>query len=85
VGVQFVTSHAGVDHLEALDKPNIEVIVLEGSGHALEAPEGKGTSIIRLEALNRISALVKSTQGFGVGSPGHPSLLLRTQRPIQLL
>ena len=58
-----VPTYASVDRLEALDKPNIEVIVFSGSGHALETPDGKGTSIIRVEVLNRISTLVKSTQG----------------------
>lgn len=56
-----VPSHASAERLKALDKPNIEVIVFEGSGHALETPEGKGTSIIRVEALERISRLIKSS------------------------
>lgn len=57
-----VPTYASVDRLNALDNSIIEVIVFEGSGHALESPEGKGTSIIRAEVLNRISALANSIQ-----------------------
>jgi dienelactone hydrolase len=44
----------------SLEKPNIEVRVYEGSGHALESPEGKGNSIFREEALMEIRDFIHS-------------------------
>lgn len=52
-----VPSHESAARLETLANPNIEVVIYEGSGHALESPEGQGDSIIRPEVLERISAL----------------------------
>ena len=40
--------------LNGLGKDNIEVIVFEGSGHALEDPPGQGNRKIRLEALEAV-------------------------------
>jgi dienelactone hydrolase len=45
---------------QSLEKPNIEVRVYEGSGHALESPEGKGNSIFREEALIEIRDFIHS-------------------------
>jgi pimeloyl-ACP methyl ester carboxylesterase len=45
---------------QSLDNPNIEVRVYEGSGHALESPEGKGNSIFREEALIEIRDFIHS-------------------------
>ena len=56
-----VPTNESVNRLEALGNPHSEVVVFEGSGHALETPVGKGISIIRVEVLNRISALVKES------------------------
>jgi len=40
--------------LRSLDNPNIAVRIYEGSGHALESPEGTGRSIFREDALRDI-------------------------------
>jgi dienelactone hydrolase len=40
--------------LRSLGNPNIAVRIYEGSGHALESPEGKGRSIFREDALRDI-------------------------------
>ena len=53
-----VDSQRSAARLRSLEKPNIEVIVYEGSGHALESPPGEGTQIIRPEALSRIAEFV---------------------------
>jgi dipeptidyl aminopeptidase/acylaminoacyl peptidase len=37
--------------LESLDKPNLRVVIFEGSGHPLEDPEGSGDSYFREDAL----------------------------------
>lgn len=37
--------------LRALNKPNLDVKIYEGSGHALEDPPGSGSSILRRDAL----------------------------------
>lgn len=50
--------------LRSLEKPNIEVIIYEGSGHALEDPEGKGDRIFREDALKKIRDFI-----FSVTSP----------------
>ena len=49
-----------VRRLEALENPNIEVIVYEDSGHALEEPRYMGNSIFREDALEKISQFIKS-------------------------
>jgi len=49
-----------VKFFQSLDKPNIEVRVYEGSGHALESPEDKGNSIFREEALMEIRDFIRS-------------------------
>ena len=46
--------------LRSLDKANIEVRIYEGSGHALESPEGEGNSIFREDAMRDIRDLVFS-------------------------
>lgn len=53
-----VPSRESERRLEALENPNIRVIVYEGSGHALEDPPSQGSSIFRLDALNEISRFV---------------------------
>ena len=45
-----VPSSRSAERLRGLNKPNIEVIIYEGSGHALESPEGRGDSIFREDA-----------------------------------
>lgn len=49
-----VPSARSAENLRALGKPNIEVRIYEGSGHALEDPEGLGRSIFRADALRDI-------------------------------
>ena len=46
-----VPSAESATRLRALDKANIDVRIYEGSGHALEDPEGQGDRIFREEAL----------------------------------
>lgn len=47
--------------LRSLGNPNIEVKIYEGSGHALESPEGKGSSIFREDALRDIRDFIYSS------------------------
>ena len=47
--------------LRSLGNPNIEVKIYEGSGHALESPEGKGRSIFREDALRDIRDFIYSS------------------------
>ena len=46
-----VPSEKSAARLRSLDKSNIQVKIYEGSGHALEDPEGQGSSIFREDAL----------------------------------
>jgi dienelactone hydrolase len=46
--------------LRSLGNPNIDVKIYEGSGHALESPEGKGRSIFREDALRDIRDFIHS-------------------------
>ena len=55
--------------LRLLGKSNIEVDVYEGSGHALEAPEGKGNRIFREDALRRIRDFIEAARRH----PGAPT------------
>jgi dienelactone hydrolase len=59
-----VPSQASADRLNALGKPNLQVVVLEGSGHALEDPLGTGDGIFRRDALDLIRGFVfEATSG----------------------
>lgn len=53
-----VDSELNAQSLRGLGRENIEVVVFEGSGHALEEPEGHGNRIIRPEALERVRKFV---------------------------
>lgn len=44
--------------LHALDKPNIRVIIYQGSGHALQDPPGQGDRLFRQDALQAIGAFI---------------------------
>jgi dienelactone hydrolase len=46
--------------LRSLGNPNIAVRIYEGSGHALESPEGKGSSIFREDALRDIRDFINA-------------------------
>ncbi len=46
--------------LRSLRNPNIDVRIYEGSGHALESPEGSGKSIFREDALRDIRDFIFS-------------------------
>ena len=46
--------------LRSLDKPNIDVRIYDGSGHALESPVGEGNSIFREDAMRDIRDFVLS-------------------------
>ena len=54
-----VPSAESARRLESLSNPHIRVKVYEGSGHALESPLGHGSSIIRDDALEDISAFIR--------------------------
>lgn len=45
-----------------LDNPNIRVKIYQGSGHALESPRGRGSSIIRQDALDEVSDFIHGVQ-----------------------
>ena len=51
--------------LRTLNNPKIHVRIYEGSGHALESPEGKGVSIIREDALGDIRDFIHSLTTLG--------------------
>lgn len=56
-----VPSSESASILRSLNNPNIEVRIYEGSGHALESPEGIGSSIFREDALKDIKTFVHAT------------------------
>jgi dienelactone hydrolase len=53
-----VPSAWSAEILGSLENPNIDVKIYEGSGHALEDPEGRGDSIFRGDALADIRAFI---------------------------
>ncbi|KAA3644026.1 MAG: alpha/beta fold hydrolase [Chloroflexi bacterium] len=55
--------------LQELNKPNIEVIVYAGSGHALEDPKGQGNSIFRTDALQKILDFIFKNTSHTYGGP----------------
>lgn len=61
-----VDAAVNADRLRSLHKPNIEVEVYSGSGHALEDPEGKGDRIFRADALQRIRDFICEAQASSV-------------------
>ncbi len=58
-----VPSTESAMRLARLDNPRINVIVYDGSGHALESPRGQGNSIIREDALGEISGFIHGNDG----------------------
>jgi len=54
-----VPSAESAKRLMTLNNPRIHVKVYEGSGHALESPDGQGNSIIRKDALEEISVYIR--------------------------
>ena len=58
-----VPSARSAERLRALQKPNIEVLVFEGSGHAIESPEGTGDSVFREDALQKIVDFILASSG----------------------
>lgn len=48
----------GVERFKTLDKANIDVIVFDGSGHALQDPAGRGNDYIRHEARDAMASFV---------------------------
>ena len=55
-----VPSAESAARLRALQNPEIEVKIYEGSGHALEDPIGRGNTIIRKETLDDIRDFILS-------------------------
>ena len=49
-----VPSAESAARLRALDKPNIRVIIYDGSGHALQDPPGQGDRLFRQDALQAV-------------------------------
>jgi len=47
--------------LRALGKPNLDVIVYEGSGHALESPPEVGNDLFRPDALDRMAQFIRGS------------------------
>ena len=54
-----VPARRSAELLRSLDKPNIEVRVYPGSGHALESPAGAGNSLFRPDALRAIRDFIQ--------------------------
>jgi dienelactone hydrolase len=57
-----VPAEASRARLEKLNKSNIEVMIYEGSAHALQDPPGEGDSIFRDEALTDIKEFINSVE-----------------------
>ena len=57
-----VPAEASKARLEKLNKPNIKVMIYEGSAHALQDPPGKGNSHFRIEALTDIKNFIASVK-----------------------
>ena len=55
-----VPSSESAEILRSLGNPNIVVKIYEGSGHALESPEGMGRSIFREDALRDIRDFINA-------------------------
>ena len=55
-----VPSRDSASILQSLGNPNIAVKIYEGSGHALESPEGKGRSIFREDAMRDIRDFINA-------------------------
>jgi len=53
-----VDTERSAERLRSLEKPNIDVRIFEGSGHALGDPPGTGDRLIRAEVLDAIVALI---------------------------
>ncbi|MDX1406228.1 MAG: alpha/beta fold hydrolase [Woeseiaceae bacterium] len=53
-----VPTARSAENLRSLNNPNVEVRIFEGSGHALEEPEGLGDSIFRFDALRDIARFI---------------------------
>ena len=58
-----VPSEESAARLRSLNKSNIEVRIYEGSGHALQDPEGECNSIIRNDALRDILNFINIASG----------------------
>ena len=57
-----VSSARSAELLRSLNKENIKVKVYEGSGHALQDPEGQGNDLIREEALHAVKEFIFSIE-----------------------
>jgi dienelactone hydrolase len=53
-----VPSAKSAENLRSLNNPYIKIEIFEGSGHALEDPEGRGDSIFRIDALRDIASFI---------------------------
>jgi dienelactone hydrolase len=60
-----VPTERSAELLKSLNRPNINVIVYSGSGHALEDPVERGNSIFREDAMKDILDFIKSTSSQG--------------------
>ena len=55
-----VPTPESVRRLDAIGNPQIEVVVYDDSGHALESPEEQGASIFRTDALRKIAGFIRA-------------------------
>lgn len=58
-----VPSAESAARLEASGNDSIQVIVYDGSGHALQDPPGQGDRLIRIEALDAIAGFILDSTG----------------------
>lgn len=58
-----VPTRASAERLRGLGKPNLRVVVFEGSGHALEDPPGRGDRLVRAEAIDALAGFVHAAVG----------------------
>ena len=59
VGIISQPDWTSAEDFKALGKPNLRIVIYEGSGHALQDPLGRGNSLIREEALDAITSTIK--------------------------
>ncbi len=64
-----VPTQASVERLRTLANPRIDVRVFEGSGHALESPEGTGDALFRPDALQAIHEFIVGAHPTGNALP----------------
>lgn len=54
-------SECSAERLGGLERPNLRVVIFEGSGHPLEDPVGAGNRLVRLEALDAMTSSIRES------------------------